>query len=81
MELAELGRKALFIPTPGQTEQEYLARYYEERGYFHSVSQFKLDLPHDLETARSMTGVPFKADTRTNVEKLYRELFAPVLES
>jgi len=81
MELAELGKKALFIPTPGQTEQEYLSRYYRERGWFHSVSQYELDLPRDLEAARRMTGPPLQSDTRANVERLYRDLFAPVLES
>ncbi|MBM4019864.1 MAG: hypothetical protein FJ288_16340, partial [Planctomycetes bacterium] len=80
MELAELGKKALFIPTPGQTEQEYLARYYEEHGFFHSVDQYELDLPADLEKARRMPGLPFTADTQANVERLYRDLFAPVLE-
>jgi len=80
MELAELGKKALFMPTPGQTEQEYLGRYYEERGFFHTVSQYKLDLPRDLEIAGRMTGVPFASDTRANVERLYAELFAPVLD-
>jgi len=80
MELAELGRKALFIPTPGQTEQVYLARYYEQRGYFHTVDQYDLDLPRDIETAKSYTGPPFPNDTRANVERLYHDLFAPVLD-
>jgi len=80
MELAELRRKALVIPTPGQTEQEYLGRYYRERGFFHSVSQYDLDLVRDLEIARRMTGVTFSTDTQANVERLYRDLFAPVLE-
>jgi uncharacterized protein (TIGR00661 family) len=81
MELAELGKKALFIPTPGQTEQEYLARYYEERGFFHSVSQYELDLPRDIARAREMAGVPLRADTRAGVERLYADLFAPVLDA
>jgi len=58
MELAELGKKALFIPTPGQTEQEYLGRYYAELGWFHSVSQYELDLRRDIAKAQAMTGVP-----------------------
>jgi UDP-N-acetylglucosamine transferase subunit ALG13 len=81
MELAELGKKALFIPTPGQTEQEYLGRYYAQRRFFHSVSQYELDLPRDLQVAEQVSGVPFAADTRTNVERLYNDLFAPVLET
>ncbi len=80
MELAELGKRALFIPTPGQTEQEYLARYYAERGYFHAVSQYELDLPRDIERARALPGATFGGETRANVERLYKDLFAPVLD-
>jgi UDP-N-acetylglucosamine transferase subunit ALG13 len=80
MELAELGRKALIIPTPGQTEQEYLGRYCRERGIFHSVSQYELDLVRDVEIAGRMTGLTFSTDTQANVERLYHDLFAPILE-
>jgi uncharacterized protein (TIGR00661 family) len=31
MDLDSLGLKALLIPTPGQTEQEYLAKYWQEK--------------------------------------------------
>jgi UDP-N-acetylglucosamine:LPS N-acetylglucosamine transferase len=39
MELLSLGCTALIIATPGQTEQEYLASYLKEKGWFLSVSQ------------------------------------------
>lgn len=39
MELISLGCTAIIIPTPGQTEQEYLASYLEEKGWFISVLQ------------------------------------------
>jgi UDP-N-acetylglucosamine:LPS N-acetylglucosamine transferase len=39
MELISLDCTALLIPTPGQTEQEYLAIYLEEKGWFRTVSQ------------------------------------------
>lgn len=32
MDMAALGKKAFFVPTPGQTEQEYLARSMQKRG-------------------------------------------------
>jgi uncharacterized protein (TIGR00661 family) len=48
MELISYGKKALFIPTPGQTEQEYLAAYYKEKGYFNFVSQEKMELKRDI---------------------------------
>jgi hypothetical protein len=39
MELVSLNCSALIIPTPGQTEQEYLADYLSEKGWFYTVSQ------------------------------------------
>jgi len=39
MELVSLNCTALLIPTPGQTEQEYLAEYLSEIGWFRTVSQ------------------------------------------
>jgi len=39
MELISLNCSALLIPTPGQTEQEYLAGYLAEKGWFHTISQ------------------------------------------
>ena len=39
MDLVSLNCTALIIPTPGQTEQEYLAEYLSEKGLFHTVSQ------------------------------------------
>ena len=44
MDLAELKKKALIIPTPGQTEQEYLADYLAEKGMFLSCSQHDFNL-------------------------------------
>ena len=39
MELVSLNRTALIIPTPGQTEQEYLAGYLSEKGWFSTYKQ------------------------------------------
>jgi hypothetical protein len=39
MELISLGCTAFIIPTPGQTEQEYLAAYLEEKEWFRSIPQ------------------------------------------
>ncbi|MCD4832323.1 MAG: hypothetical protein K8R31_00895 [Bacteroidales bacterium] len=45
MDLFLLKKKTVLVPTPGQTEQEYLAKYLMERRFFYSVSQrnFNLD--------------------------------------
>jgi hypothetical protein len=42
MDLAALGRSALLVPTPGQTEQEYLAEYLSGKGYVTCVQQGNL---------------------------------------
>ncbi len=42
MELVSLNCTALLIPTPGQTEQEYLAEYLSEMGWFCTLSQNEL---------------------------------------
>lgn len=39
MDLAKLEKKAFFIPTPGQTEQEYLAKRLTQQGFVPSCSQ------------------------------------------
>jgi len=57
MELAVLGKKALLIPTPGQTEQVYLASYHGKKGNFYSVSQEKLNLARDVEEAKRYPGI------------------------
>jgi hypothetical protein len=42
MELVSLNCSALLIPTPGQTEQEYLAEYLSGKGWFSSIPQRKI---------------------------------------
>jgi len=65
MELAELNKnRVLFLPTPGQTEQEYLADYYERKKYFHHVSQYRLKLKKAIEESRDFRGFdpPWKTE-------------------
>jgi len=42
MDLSALGSKAIFIPTPGQTEQEYLAKFHFEQNQIPIIEQKKL---------------------------------------
>jgi hypothetical protein len=81
MELAELDKRSgLFIPTPGQTEQEYLSSYYEKMGWFYSKSQYQLDLAEDIPRAMKYRGFPPMPRTKENVARLYDELLASYLE-
>ena len=80
MELAELQKKkAFFIPTPGQTEQEYLSWYYQKQGWFYSQSQYRLNLAVDLPAAQGYSGFPDMPSTQENVHRLYNELLADYL--
>lgn len=56
MDLAALGKNAIFIPTPGQTEQEYLAKYYYINRSFYYMSQKKFDLEKALEESSEFDG-------------------------
>lgn len=51
MDLVKLGAKAMLVPTPGQTEQEYLAKYLHSKGYFYSVSPEKFSLKEEINKA------------------------------
>ena len=57
MDLAALGSKAIFIPTPGQTEQEYLARYLMEQGCCYASAQTTFNLSEALNAAHSYRGL------------------------
>lgn len=80
MEIAELQKKkVLFVPTPGQTEQEYLSRYYEDKKWFHSVNQEDLCLTKDVEVAARFMGFPKMAGSEENIKKLYKEVIEKYL--
>lgn len=57
MDLAVLGLKAVLIPTPGQTEQEYLARWFSERNIFATQNQDTLDLETGLKRLPHTNGL------------------------
>jgi uncharacterized protein (TIGR00661 family) len=70
MDLLVLQKKALLVPTPGQTEQEYLATHLKECGYFDTVSQQKLILGEHLTATLVSRAHPYPAAkyARLNVE-------------
>ena len=75
MEMIELAKRGLFIPTPGQVEQEYLARYYKKQNWCYFVPQHKLNLKNDIVAAKKYPGFPPSRITgEQNVEQLYELL-------
>lgn len=60
MDLAAMGKKAFFIPTPGQYEQRYLAKRLKSKGIIPSCKQSNFDI-HQLKRIAAYSG--FKAPT------------------
>lgn len=57
MDLISLNCSALLIPTPGQTEQEYLAEYLSGKGWFYILSQNQIEVGINLpSTMADWTG-------------------------
>ena len=58
MDLYILGKKAVFIPTPGQTEQEYLAKRMKEKNICNSFSQDNFIIEQAIQEEKFYTGFP-----------------------
>lgn len=57
MDLYALRKKAILIPTKGQTEQIYLGKYLMQKNYFYSTSENLLTLKEDLKKAMEYNGI------------------------
>ncbi len=55
MDLMKLKKKCILIPTPGQTEQEYLAKHLRNKKFAFTVSQQNFDLKAALDEASSFS--------------------------
>ena len=71
MDLAKLGKKAIFIPTPGQTEQEYLVENFMQKGICFAQNQSDFDLQTALDKSIAFTGFTNTGNNNTNWEKLF----------
>lgn len=80
MDLAKLGKRALLVPTPGQTEQEYLAQQLAANGQAATQTQADLDLAAGLAAARASGGLQQAAVDpqwlQTALDELYRLIAA-----
>ncbi|NNC49076.1 MAG: glycosyltransferase [Flaviramulus sp.] len=70
MDLAKLNKKAFFIPTPGQYEQEYLANRLTDIGLVPSCSQDKFTLKNieEVDDFEGLKAIDFEVN--------YKELFS-----
>jgi len=71
MDLALMKKKAMFIPTPGQTEQEYLASYFMKRRIAYFEPQESFNLKRAIERSKEYSGFNFElpaSDIRSHLE-------------
>ncbi len=59
LDLKATKSKAILIPTPGQPEQEYLATYLMDQGFFYQVDQADLKLKEDIIKAANYPGFKY----------------------
>lgn len=75
MDLAFLEKKALLIPTPGQTEQEYLARTLSEKNVFATQSQDKLNIEEGIKNALSKN--KWQPNLKDDLNNIIKKIFQP----
>lgn len=73
MDLIALRKKAILIPTPGQTEQEYLGKQLAEQGLFYVTPQAGFHLSSALDKAAK---VPYN---RSTLQDHFRD-YKPVID-
>jgi hypothetical protein len=77
MELIPFKKKLIFIPTPGQTEQEYLGKYWQEKKWAISFKQDDFNLNEALAIAHQFKyeQPPFIAFNSTHLLTQLKHLF------
>jgi len=66
MDLCAVQRSAICIPTPGQTEQEYLAEMHAEKGRIITQSQQQMDLGKALSLTAGLK--PFQLPVNEGIK-------------
>lgn len=74
MDLATLGKHALLIPTPGQTEQIYLANRLQQQGKVAVQQQGKLQLLEGIERAQQLSGLHQRVQGKWRLKAAIAEL-------
>lgn len=69
MDLAALGKKAIFIPASGQTEQEYLSKTLANKGFSVECLQDKLDINLAIEKLKITKGFPIFTTSTNKIQE------------
>jgi len=76
MELIPLNKPLILVPTPGQTEQEYLAKRWQEKGWAIAFDQSAFHLETALKKAANFNyqPIPFKSFTKEALEAALKQV-------
>lgn len=75
MDLVTVGKKAILVPTPGQTEQEYLANYLLKKKIYFSMAQDQFDIIYARELSVNFPGMVIRSnesDLESQVQEVIR---------
>jgi uncharacterized protein (TIGR00661 family) len=81
MDLMALQKKSILIPTPGQTEQEYLADYLSQKGIAYSLSQKNLSLEKALQEAKEVVYSIPSFDTGAQLKQIISKMISSLVKS
>jgi len=81
MDLIQLQKKSILIPTPGQTEQQYLAGYLSQKQLACCIPQKEFSLAHALQKARLFLYQLPLMDNENTREKIIAEFISSLAAS
>ena len=74
MDLVQLQKRAILVPTPGQTEQEYLASYLMEKKFFIAIEQKAFSLTAAIDAVKDFEFAEMNLFNEVNLSSVVHEL-------
>ena len=73
MDLVQLGKNAILVPTPGQTEQEYLGHHLQEMNWMLTIPQKNFNLKKAIQKFQA-SKLTLPPNAATNIGEGYRRI-------
>jgi predicted glycosyltransferase len=80
MDMVALKKKSIFIPTPGQTEQEYLAEYLMEKKFCFAIKQKDFSLRDALTRAANFEYADFSQYSMSQIDAIVKDCMNGLLK-
>jgi UDP:flavonoid glycosyltransferase YjiC (YdhE family) len=79
MDIAALKKKSILVPTPGQTEQEYLGDYLQQKGFAPCLLQKNFSIDTALKAARAFSYSYTSLTNRDRLQQIIREFLNSIV--